>query len=689
MKNQLPGETSGPTKNVACDRLRTQQNEHGDGIAHPIVQIHLLGSMRAATRLKTDILPKGRKARAVLGYLSVNSGECVTRARLAAMLWDRVPDAHARASLRQSLRELSSAMGPLACKLILADRDTVRLNAYLCWIDAVAVLAGEPLLLQSSGCELAEPSTGELLEELDGTSTAFDQWLFCARTRFKEQLREVLEADLHQLIHSKADAKNRALAARRIIAFDPTHEGASRALMHALSEMGERAQALREYARCRQALHTILDVEPSPETRALCQAIRSFAGRECDPTAISESVPSKASQLRVGVLPFLSMCSKKAENLAFSLSQEVAAGLARFRWFDVIAPMSLMHRPSTSDLNEQLLKRKELDYVIDGALLVGAGTFKISVRLLDLAQFCRPVWSDRFELEAGELHQLDERVTARIVGRIDPVILFIEGQRKRRPRYGALGLLLLAMPLMHSMERSKYEEAGDLISRALQTDPDNTMVSAWAAHWHVYHFGQGWSSDPAQAYSNAQKHALNAIRLDPENAEALGIYAHMCSFLDKDFDTALYYFDRALHVNPNLAFIWALSALTYCYVGEPDIALQQLARHRDLSPMEPYPSLFDNPYTIAYLVKGDYEQAAILGRRVTKARPEFVNGYKPLIAALGHLGRRAEAELYVEKLRTLEPNFTVQRFAHIYPFKHESDRERYMQGLRLAGVPDN
>lgn len=686
MNNQLPGQTSEPTKTVACDRVRAHQR---DGIVHPIVRIHLLGSMRVTTCGSKDILPKGRKARAVLGYLSLTNAECVSRARLAAMLWDRTPDAHARASLRHALRELSSAMGPLASKLILADRETVKLNACLCWIDAIAVLAGEQPSPQSSHRDLVELSTGELLAELDGTSTSFDQWLLCVRTRFKEQLRELLEADLHQLIQSKADAKNRAFTARRIIAFDPTHEGASRALMRALTDMGERAQALREYARCRNALHTILDVEPSPETRALSRAIRAFAGRECDPTSDSELVPTKASRLRVGVLPFRSMYSKKVENLAFSLSQEVAAGLARFRWFDVIAPISLMHRLSVTDLSEQLLKRKELDYVVDGALSVGGRTFKISVRLLDLAQFCRPVWSDRFELAAGELHQLDERVTARIVGRIDPIILFIEGQRKRRPRYGALGLLLLAMPLMHSMERSKYEEAGDLINRALQTDPDNTMVAAWAAHWHVYYVGQGWSADPVQTYSNAQRHALNAIRLDPENAEALGIYAHLCSFLDKDFDSALHYFDRALQVNPNLAFIWALSALTYCYVGKPDVALQQLARHRDLSPMEPYPSLFDNPYTIAHVIKGDYEQAAVLGRRVTKARPEFVNGYKPLIAALGHLGRRDEAEQYVKKLQTLEPNFTVRRFAQMYPFKHESDRERYILGLRLAGVPEN
>jgi hypothetical protein len=77
-----------------------------------------------------------------------------------------------------------------------------------------------------------------------------------------------------------------------------------------------------------------------------------------------------------------------------------------------------------------------------------------------------------------------------------------------------------------------------------------------------------------------------------------------------------------------------------------------------------------------------------VGRRCTKASPDFVNGYKPLIAALGHLGRRDEAKPYVEKLLTLEPKFTVEHFGKVYPFKREQDRRRYMEGLRLAGVPE-
>jgi adenylate cyclase len=283
---------------------------------------------------------------------------------------------------------------------------------------------------------------------------------------------------------------------------------------------------------------------------------------------------------------------------------------------------------------------------------------------------------------------VNELIVAPVVARIDPVILFIEGQQKHLQRSGTTGLVLQAMPLMYSMEREKYEEAGRLINQALDADPQNAKAAAWGAHWQVFYVGQGWAQDPAHAFVNAQELAIKAIRLDPENAEAIGIYAHVCAFLDKDFDSAVHYFDRALRLNPNLAFIWALSAATYCYIGEPHLALERLDRCRDLAPFDPYLRLWESVYTIAYTFEGEYERAISVGRRAVKANPEFVNGYKPLIAAFGHLGRRADAAPYLSKLLSLEPTFTVEKFGRVYPFKKPEDRDRYMRGLVLAGVPE-
>jgi TolB-like protein len=625
----------------------------------PVVRIHLLGPMRATTYLGENILPHGKRARAALGYLCLAAGEHVPRARLAGLLWDRVSPASARTNLRQALRELSMAFGGLAKELITSGRDVVRLNVEACWIDALAALALDPGALDVPHGELPALCRGELLEGLDGASASFDRWLLGERTRVRGRLQALLEREL-----GRAEPKSNA----------------SRALSRALAGMRERAQTLEEYARRRERWQTTLQAEGSDPTAT------------SDDPADQPTLPSVSAQtrdrLRVGVLPFLAHTSQREENLAFSLSQEIAAALARFRWFDVIAPISLRPTPSTRFVDERHLRRMDLNYAVDGTVSGNGKHVHIEVRLMELADYARPVWRESFDLPVGELHRLNELVTTRIVGRIDPIILFIEGQPKRREHYGATGLLLLAIPLIFSMERRKYEEAGRLIGRALEIEPDNAMVAAWAAHWHLFYAGQGWAQNVERTYEITQSFALRAIKLDPNNAEALGIYAHICSIVNRDFDSALHYFDRSLRLNPSLAFIWALSAATYSYIGKPEIALQRLERYGELAPLDPYYSWFEHLYAIAYTFKGDYERAVIVGRRSNKANPDFVAGFKPLIASLGHLGRRDEAKPYVDRLLTLEPGFTVQHFGKVYPFKREQDRRRYMEGLRLAGVPE-
>jgi TolB-like protein len=396
------------------------------------------------------------------------------------------------------------------------------------------------------------------------------------------------------------------------------------------------------------------------------------------------------NRLRVAVLPFEGKSAKndtnRTEDLAFSLSRDIAAALARFRWFDVITPISFIYGP-LHFTSEDFLQRNQLDYAVDGVVTRRGRSIEVRVRLLDLTRRTQPVWSERFELEARELHRLNEMVTGRVVAKIDPIILFIEGQPNRREHYGATGLLLLALPLVFSMDRAKFARAGELIHQAMEIDPQNAMALAWAAWWHLTRVGQGWAQDFAAALATAETLCLKAIEIDPGNADALGIYAHICAW-KKDFDAAVQYFDRSLRLNPNLAFIWALSAGTYCYIGEPDTALQRLSRYRDLAPFDPYFCIYEGAYAIAYMFKGDYEQAVLIGRETVKANPDYSAGYKPLIGALGHLGRAEEAKPYIAKLLSLEPHFTVEHFAKTYPFKKPEDRRRYARGLRLAGVPE-
>jgi DNA-binding SARP family transcriptional activator/Flp pilus assembly protein TadD len=597
--------------------------------------------------------------------------------------------------LRQSLRELVVAFGASAGELLFIDRDTVRFNTDACWIDAVALLSEDPEAENIRG-KLAELCNGRLLEELDGLSSVFDRWLIGKRLAFAESLRNLLADRLDEAASSDTKAADREAIARRLIEFDSTHEGASRIIMRSLADRGRRSEALTEYQRLQGALQRAFDTEPSTETRALYEMIRST-----DASGVSDNLSTeggkriarvelapKRCHRRVGVMPFRPIPSAVDENLAFSIAQSVAAALARFRWFDVVAPTALMRALAPTFYNDADLRRRDLDYVIDGSVSCSRDNYQISVNLLDLTADATPVWSSQFNIPMDRLDLLDEQVTAPIVAQVDPIILCIEGQAKKNADDDdAVGCVMRAIPLLNSMEREKYEQAGRFLERALALEPENATVLSWAAYWYVYHVGQGWAADPQTDSDRAVAYALRATQLDPKNGEALAIYGHILAFLHKDVSLALDYFDRALKLNRNSAFIWAFSAVSYCYLGDPDTALKRLQRCRELTSSLPYFSLFENPFTIAYLMKKMYAEAVQAGRRVVDGTPAYGNGYKPLISALGHLGRRQDARPYVRKLLEIEPNFTVKRFGQVYPFRNDGDLKHYMDGLRRAGVP--
>ncbi len=200
-------------------------------------------------------------------------------------------------------------------------------------------------------------------------------------------------------------------------------------------------------------------------------------------------------RVRVGVIPFMEPTASSDSRIALWLSNDIASALQRFRWFDVVAPVSLMNGPKRTLGSDELLHRNELDYVVDGALTVHGDKIHFNVRLLDLTDYASPVWSDRFQLASNGGHGVDAEVISKIVSRIDPLILFIEGKSKRHDKYDATGLLMKAIPRIYDMDRSKYEEAGRLIKDALEMEPDNAMVAAWAAYWHLFYVGQGWAKN--------------------------------------------------------------------------------------------------------------------------------------------------------------------------------------------------
>jgi TolB-like protein len=482
--------------------------------------------------------------------------------------------------------------------------------------------------------------------------------------------------------------------------------------MRAHAARGERGMAIQAYDRCRAVLADLLDASPSAETQKLLSEIRGPAGSRMplrppappppvadepdEPPAVLEPRTQELHPTRggahVGVMPLqLVGTTEEESHLAPGLAEEITTALARFRWMFVVASNSLA-RFAAETRDETAIRRTfGLDFLLDGSIQRVRNRLRITVRLLDLRAGNQVVWARRFDRQSNDLLSLQDEIASEVVAQIDPEILLIEAKRSSsRPPVDATAydLMLRAIPLIGRLEREAFMRAGEYLSHAIELEPDYAAAYAWYAYWQMFLVGQDWADHPAVIMEEAGQHAERAVILDPFDARGLTIAGHVRAFLHRRLREAIALHERALSLNPNLAMAWALSAIAFAYMGDPDEAERRNNRYKKLSPLDPHAFFFDAFFILIHLLKRDYESAVAVGRAVSEMNPSFSATYKPYLAALGHLGRAQEAAAVRRRLMAIEPDFTVERFIATSPLERESDRDLFAEGLRLAGVPE-
>src|SRR5262245_36905971 len=253
------------------------------------LELALLGGFQAsAAGHSIDIA--GRKERALLAILAMPPGEPRSREKLAGLLWSDRRDKQARDSLKQSLLRLRKSLGSLDPLPMVTDRTSVTLNRAEVAVDLQEF---EQLACAGTPDDLARATKlyrGDLLEGLDVRDPAFEEWLLFERQRLRDQARDVLARLLaHHMVGGSAQA---SAVARRLIALDPLHETAHRALMQIYAQQGQTALALKQYPLCCDALQSQLGAKPEAETERLHQSIQQK--RRAGPVHASPPVSSQA-----------------------------------------------------------------------------------------------------------------------------------------------------------------------------------------------------------------------------------------------------------------------------------------------------------------------------------------------------------------------------------------------------------
>jgi TolB-like protein len=399
--------------------------------------------------------------------------------------------------------------------------------------------------------------------------------------------------------------------------------------------------------------------------------------------------PALPDRPSIAVLPFENLSEEPdQEHFADGVTEDLITGLSRIKWLFVIARNSTFiykHRPAdVSAIGRELGVR----YLLRGSIRRAAKRLRISAQLIE-AQNGLHHWAEQYDRELGDIFAIQDEIARNVVGAIEPFVLAAEGTRafaRSAPDLGAWELVARAQTHVWRLNREDSRAAIDALRRAVDSYPNYEPARSLLGFCLVFAAHNGWigRNDGMKA---GREHTLRAIELDHWTTWgqiALG-YLRM---MERRTAEAIAAFEAAVRLNPNSAAAHCYLSHGCAFAGRDREAIGNAETAIRLSPMDPEMAMFFGGIAVAHYTAGRYDRALHYSDELLRLRPGFQGAQRLRCAALAQLGMIAEARQYLEHVRIGQPQLTLQWIRESVPYQTAETMERFLEGMRKAGVPE-
>jgi adenylate cyclase len=408
-----------------------------------------------------------------------------------------------------------------------------------------------------------------------------------------------------------------------------------------------------------------------------------------EPARPALSLPDKPS---IAVLPFQSLSGDpEQEYFADGMVEDITTALSRMRWLFVIARASSFTYKGRAVDVKQIARELGVRYVLEGSVRKAANRVRIAGQLIDGSTGAH-LWADRFEGALEDIFNLQDQVTASVVGAIGPRLEQAEIERaKRKPTESldAYDCYLRGLASHYSWTKEGTSEALRMLYRAIELDPDFASAYGAAAWCYIARKISGWTTDREQEIAETARLARRAVELARDDAQALATAGFALAYVVRDLDDGAAFIERALALNPNLAVAWRFSGLAKLWLGEPDTAIEHLSRAMRLSPLDPLMARMQAAIAQAHFFAGRYDVASSSAGMALRDQPDYIIALRIAVASNALAGRLEQAQKGLARLRQLDPALRVSNLRdRLGPYRRPEDLARYEEGLRNAGLPE-
>jgi len=409
--------------------------------------------------------------------------------------------------------------------------------------------------------------------------------------------------------------------------------------------------------------------------------------------------PATVASPSIAVLPFANLSGNPQQDyLSDGITEDLITALTRFSSLLVSARTATFRYKNRTVDEAQIGRELKVVYVLKGSVRRDGERVRVTAQLIDTRSGAN-LWAERYDRKAEDIFAVQDEITGRIVATLVAQVSRAEIQRVRRKPPKSFVAYDHYLQAVHLHRRIfAVRERGAPIAEARQhLDAAVAMDSGFALAYTqlAYNYYHSWAHPTRVAaltgefanpktLTKALAVAQKAVDTDPRVAEAHAALGYVLFWLRRP-DEAFAAYRRAFAINPNLQDDGYTAALALGGRSKECIAYIGRMLRTDPTHGRHYGNL-----GLCYYHMHDYAKAAAL----LETCKQFARGWRACwtwrAAALGQLGRTAEAKAEAAENMRRDPDFTIARWMRHFGrnFARRADAEHVVEGLRKAGLPE-
>jgi adenylate cyclase len=400
-------------------------------------------------------------------------------------------------------------------------------------------------------------------------------------------------------------------------------------------------------------------------------------------------LPEKPS---IAVLPFTNMSGDPAqEYIGDGISENIISALSVGATIFVIARNSTFTYKGRAVKVQHVAEDLGVRYVLEGSVQKSGDRLRVTAQLID-ALSGHHLWSERYDRKMGELFNLQDEITKKIVVSLQVELTHGEQARvyaKSTENLESWSYGVKGNDFLDKFNKEDNLKARELFETAIKIDPGYVLAYVWLGATHTLDAAYGWSESPVDSFKCAHELAQKALILDDKSASVHALLG-LTYLFQRQHDKAITEGKLAISLDPNFSIGHAHFSGTMFFSGRFEEAIELMKKAMRLSPY--YPAFYLNYLGRSYAFIGRYEEAIATCNKLYDRgqRGEYPAEWGLVYLAGVHveLGREYEARAFMLEALKINPELSLKSFEKGQPFKNPAHLQRELEILLKAGLPE-